>query len=189
VFTYKPAWLAYSGGTIQYVYCAGCDVTSANVSSIGCYQVAAASASLNAWATNNTVPINLTSASVVNNTEFLKWYPSGNTSQIMLFQYNPVSKRIYVVTRDLGLMHIFRLTTSSNDFSAWFNTANRETQLSYVKTLVMAGAGAPVSSFQNCHITVEFDQNTGNETCICYTRDSVGSYNGNGSVSVIQWVE
>jgi hypothetical protein len=186
---YKPVW--YVSTPTATAWCVSSD-DSTSVSHLDCYKVTSTAATKNTWATNNTAQLDLTDSSangIVNVAQFQLWHPAGSTAKILLFQYNPIKKRIYVITDEVGVMHIFKITASSNDFQAWWNTASpgREIGLSYVKSIAMPGLGTIVSSWSQCHYTVEFDQNSGTEICVVFTRDGSGTQLG--SVTRIPWVE
>ena len=198
---YKPVWYnasdpLTSGVATVYAALSGTDSTlntplgyTASVSAIKCYQVTSAAKVINGtWATNNAADLDLTSSNIVGVAAFNSWYPAGSNAKVLLFQYNPVLKRIYVICDELALMHIFTLSTASNDFSAWWNTASptRAQKLAYTKSLAIGGDGAPQGTAGQCHYTVEYDPATGKEKAIVLTRDGSGTV---GTVTRIPWNE
>lgn len=185
-FSYKPVWVDVSFN----VYLCVSDTGTNNVSNIGCFKATSSGSTLNSWAANNSAPINLTSNSVVGASGFQQWHPLNSGAPVMLFQYNPISQRIYVMTQETSLVHIFQLAKGQaygNDFSQWFNTASRETFLTYVKALSLSGMGRNVGTWSRCHVTVEFDQVSGNEKAIVFTRD--GNNSNLSSVTRVPWAE
>jgi len=188
----KPVWLTYSSGiTAVWTVTSDYNSTGNNVSHIDCYKVTSAASQKNGvWATNNSAQLDLTNSSVANVSAFNAWHPAGSTARVLMFQYNPISKRIYVIAGETGFIHVFKITASSNDFSAWWNTASptREQQLTYVKSLALAGTGRTATNLGQCHYSVEYDQNSGAEKCIVFTRDGNNAAQ-TGSVSRVPWVE
>jgi hypothetical protein len=196
---YKPVWYNASDSltSTQTVYLVGSDYgigsPGGTVSSVACYQVtSAASKSNGTWATTNTANLDLANSSISNVAAFNAFYPSGSTARVLMFQYNPLTKRIYVITNELAVVHIFKITASSNDFSAWWNsvTANREGQLQYIKSVAIGGAVGPISTWGQSHYAIEYNLATGKEVCIVQTRDGGGSASSTpGSVTRIPWNE
>lgn len=185
--TYKPVWVGGSGGQI---YLVNGSFGGGTVSSLSCQQVSSGGAKVNGtWANNNASVLNLTNSNIVNASNFGIWYPSNTGAPLILFQYNPISQRIYVITTEMSMIHIFELTTVSNDFSAWWNTASpaREQALTYVKTLMLAGMGRNVSTGGQCHYTVDYDPVSGKERAMVFTRD--GGNQNIGSITRISWTE
>jgi hypothetical protein len=182
----KPVWVDYSTGSIQAIYASTSDATNGGLSTIHCSKITASTAVRDTWATNNTTPLNMTSSSIANIATFNLWYPVNNNEAVLLFQYNPINKRIYVITRNLCMLHIFKITSGGNNFATFFNTAGRESNLAYVKSLAVTEGNTGVGNFNRYHFTVEFDPISGNEQCIVLQR---AGDNNIGAVSRIPWVE
>jgi hypothetical protein len=188
---YKPCWYRVSdplAGGSNAVYAVSSDIGAQTVSTLRCYQVTSGAAAI----FGN--PLDLTDAAsngIVNVSSFNLWYPAGSAARPSLFQYNPISKRIYFMSDEMAYIHIFELTSGSNDFSAWWTTASpaREQALTYVKSVIYGGIGSTIQTTSQCHYTVEFDQNTGKEICIVQTNDGVGTAGQPGSCTRVPWVE
>ena len=140
----KPVWIDYAN---QYIYCASSDPNGTGngasepgqVSKINVYRISTSSAApfvANTWAGTNSAPLDLTAAA--GSAPFVSMLGNvGGAAKVLLFQYNPVNKRIYVATSVTGgMIHIFQIggvDYSGNDFSAWFNTSTRD--LTYIKSI------------------------------------------------------
>lgn len=107
--------------------------------------------------------------SVQNNTEYRKFinYATnpGNTSNTLLWDYNYIKKRYYMIDTSTGYMHTFVHTTG--DISTNFDTAS----IAYEKTIAVS-----VPSMDNWQdadsekFLVDYDPDTGVERGICHTR-------------------
>jgi hypothetical protein len=137
-----------------------------------------------------TPTLNLHTASIVNGTGFTN-YHSVNAALVLLFQYNSINRRIYVVTNECGYLFVFNLSLfNSNDITAWWNQldATRYPQLTFEKAIAMAGGGAAwYPSGLRDRINVEYDTSTGDELSVCYTRVNNTSFLG--SVTRAPWRE
>ncbi len=122
------------------------------------------------------------------NNEF-KNYHSANAA-LVLFQYNQIKRRIYVITVETGLLYIFNiLAYGTNDIASWWEQADatRYPQLAYEKAVSLAGFGTGYGSSNRESYCVEFDLVTGQEQSICFTRiDNVSLL---GSVTRVPWRE
>lgn len=125
--------------------------------------------------------LDLTSATILNNTQFNVWHPSGSGAHILLLQWNPVSRRLYVITDAVSALHIFTLDPSASDLVTWWQTAVgvREPLLSYVKSIAIpCGLNVSLSA---ANLNVEFDVLAGNEAALCI--------NAAGSITRVPWIE
>ena len=138
-----------------------------------------------------TLSLHVVGAGGIANGALFTAYHSVNAALILLFQYNPIKRRIYVVTNECGYLFIYNLSLfSSNDITAWWNQpdATRYPQLTLEKVVAIAGGGA--AWFPNGlrdRINVEYDTDTGDELSVCYTRVNNTSFLG--SVTRAPWRE
>lgn len=110
---------------------------------------------------------------------------SNATSSLVRYMgYNPVKKRIYLVTEKTGLLHIFKHTAAS--LNAWWASANYG-QLTYEKAIVLAGIPTNDAQFKNERQSVEFDLITGQEKSVVFGRNFLTT--GTGSITRSPWVE
>lgn len=123
---------------------------------------------------------------VNNSTEFRKFLnystnPAG-VHNALLWDYNPIKKRYYLIESSTGYLHIFSQDSGDID-TAW-----NETSMSYVKTLAV-----PVSSMDTWtdasseRFVVDYHPDTGEERGICHTRRS--NFNLVGVAAYIYWPE
>lgn len=176
---YKPVWLV---GTNE-VYCVYSQQGTALVSSIPCVRITPSASA--AYGT----PFNLCATEILGREEFIKWYAgTGSGAKVMLFQYNPVKGRIYVVTDEVFGLHIFELV-GTKDFKVWWDqgVVTRAGNLKYLKTLALGGDGAAWADSQTEHICVEFDLGTGQEIAVAWSRP--GTATKAGSVTRVPWRE
>lgn len=186
----KPAHIVESGGSITEIY----GVTSAYlvnaVSAIQCMRVVVGTGSITAYG----VDLDLTSALILSadgtpgNVEFRAWHQAGSGASIMLFQYNKLKKRIYVVTNEDFHLHIFQMN-SSTDFKTWWDlsASARAADLQYVKTIAISGSGDAWADTNKEKIFVDVDLETGSERAILFSRS--GNTSLSGSVTRIPWRE
>lgn len=157
---FKPVWLVEAAGVISEIYAIASSYTGSTGPEVDSITLKKLSNAANYGTT-----LSLVHDSVVNNTEFKAWHTGASeNSRIVLFQYNPVSKRIYVVTEEMLFMHIFRLTTDTNNFKDWWDLAEttRASKLSYEKTIVIPTGGNGI--YAGMH--VNFDLTTGVESSV-----------------------
>jgi hypothetical protein len=120
--------------------------------------------------TNHGSNLDLTHASVINVADFeANIGDAGVHPYAISVQYNPVDakRRLYVWERNTYNLHVFNLQLyTSNDISAWWTSASRESKLTYEKmiNIAPAGYGSNVVKFQRMH--VEFDPETGDEIAV-----------------------
>ena len=124
----KPVWITESGGNINAIYLVvssanGGGTGSTSVSSIPMTLIAGTSGS----GTVSTIGSNLdlTNSGIVNIGPFRVWH-FGTSATVLLFQYNQITKRIYVMTEEMRMIHIFQITGSygtngNNITSFWTN--------------------------------------------------------------------
>jgi hypothetical protein len=107
-------------------------------------------------------------------------------------QYNKLKKRLYVVTSDTMLLHIFEINdtgfASPGSFLEWWLHVNRPQRLLYKKTIAIAGAGDYVGNPYNEHFFIDHDVMTdGAERAIVFPRSGNATYGG--SVTRVPWRE
>ena len=202
----KPIWVDETDQANPIFFVAGSD-PSVKINEIPCRKILTLSASDTAYEN----PLDLTNVGIKDIAGFNAWHPAASEARVLLFQYNPVKKRIYVVTNETGLLDIFQLVGTAgayanNDISAFWANASRYTYLGYVKSIAIGGYGGSWTNqsggldyAQNEKIAVDFDLTTGEERAICWTRgggvstadDSTPNVPGGlpGSVTRIPWRE
>jgi len=123
---------------------------------------------------------------VQNGTEYLKFTNSstnpstaGNT---LMWDYNQIKKRYYLMDTRTGYMHIF--TQDTGDIDTHF----AGTYISYLKTIAVPLInGEAWSDTDTEKITVDWNPDTGEERGICFVRR--GNQNLSGCVTYIYWPE
>ena len=103
-----------------------------------------------------------------------------------MFQYNPVKKRIYLITNECALLHIFELN-DDGIVEWWTDTVGRLGNLTYIKAIAIPGDGATIANIDRENYTIDFDLNTGEERAIIQTR--LGYASVTGSITRIPWRE
>jgi hypothetical protein len=151
----------------------------------------------------------LTDGDIVNIAAFQKHHPASGTGRFISIQYNPVKGRLYVLSAEDGLLHIFNIADylaadTANTIATWWSiadTATRAGNLVYEKAIVLAGYGASFTSTDNGWTsserpTIEFDLTTGEEKSVSWAKrggstDSVGDNNIPlpGTVARVPWRE
>lgn len=117
-------------------------------------------------------------------TAFLAFMPSGNP-RILLWQNNPFNKRIYLMTSEDGLLHVFNIEASSSrkltaiaNYADWFNDDSdtgaygrddRLVDLAYEGAVAVAGLASALVSGRQGNMTVEFDLASGEEKALVMT--------------------
>ena len=135
--------------------------------------------------------VNIANSSINNNSEIVNWYGS-TAALVLLFQYNPITNRIYVITNRVGGIHVFQLAAGT-DLVTWWNATSGSpavpaySSLTYVKTIGLDLPFGGVTNWGNIQFFVEWDQNTGLEICTVATFDGYGGYMG--SVYRAPWIE
>jgi hypothetical protein len=134
----------------------------------------------------NEAAINLLGATtIVNHAAFLQYHPS--SSHILGFMYNPVKRRLYLVTNNSGYLFVFRLTGATGLFS-WWTGAPVMSELEFEKPLLLAGAGGDAwGAPESESFSLDYDTVSGNERAIVHNRR--GHPNLMGSVVRIPWNE
>lgn len=197
-FTYKPVWIVESGGDLDEVYAATSGYQSTGT--VGGVILKKINTSSNVTYGS---ALNLTSATIKNadasagNAEFRTWHQTGSAAKILLFQYNKYKKRIYVVTNEVSMLHIFKLVDTSGytdpaSFIEWWNDAGRLAKLQYEKTIGIPGSGdewrtLDSSAERSLNMTIEWDLTTGEEKAIVLLRQ--GMYFLSGSITRVPWKE
>ena len=195
---YKPVWVDQSlnQATPNFYIVASAYYTDANgspvnhtISDVLMRQVVYTSNYAAAASISPNPKLNLLKASPAGN-DFTKFHQSGN-SLVMLFQYNPITKRIYVMTNECGYLHIFNINayTASNNIVSWWkqDDATRYSQLVYEKTIAIGGGGASWTNTPHEHIAIEFDLTSGLEQSITFTRTDSATLTG--TVTCVPWRE
>jgi hypothetical protein len=192
-FYYKPAWITESGGNISAVYVISGGIGNGTLNGLAMFEVPTETAASEVGA-GATRP-DLSNANIGNIAPFNVWYPAGAVAaNLYLVQYNPFTRRLYVITDQIGLLHIFSFPNGTdgaggNDITVWWALTNGATKygyLSYEKSIGLAGFGAGNTDTSRTQIAVEINQNTGKEVAIVMTNSG---YNNVGSVTRIPWVE
>lgn len=190
---YKPCWVDESvngAGNPPVIYAVSSGWGVQDTTTARCLKLDLTAHTSAAFGAN----LNLHDANITNVAEFQKWHTSA--ANLLLFQYNPIKKRIYVITDETGFIHIFTVNNSAFAGTGGFwDTAGprdatvRAGELTYVKALPLCGGtGSWASvSFGKEHYTVEFDLTTGEEKAVTLTRQI--NTNGTGVVTRVPWVE
>ncbi len=185
LFYRKPVQITEAGGAITEIYAVTSNYSTNNSggkSDISALNMTKYTTSLAASVGS---ALDLTNAGIVNVAQFNNWHPSTSTAQVLLFQYNPVSNRIYVITNEIGLVHIFKIT-AAQDIKTWWASGSRYTDLTYEKSIALSGDGAAWTLPTRCNFFVEFDMVTGVEKSIVFARGGDALYAG--SVTRVPWV-
>lgn len=126
-------------------------------------------------------------AAFTGNTTF-QAYHSGNAS-FLLFQYNHVKKRIYVMTTGCGFMFIYKMNpagVAANLFE-WWDGAQTVTDIILEKVIAVRGLNNDYENENADRPVVSFDPASGEEKNIILT--VYGSSNFTGGYKVIPWTE
>lgn len=126
------------------------------------------------------------------NSEFRAYHPNAANNKILMLQYNRAKKRIYLVTNEVALIHIFELINTSGytdpaSLVEWWQDALRYQKLKYVKSIAIGGDGAPYGDVSRESICIDIDLATGVERAVVFNR--VGNTNTSGSVTRAPWRE
>jgi hypothetical protein len=186
---YKPVAIVEAGGVLTDVYCVGCEPSSVDALSLKKFTL---SGSAVASANGTGGPVNLINGVTpyAGRTDFLKFESAGVA--VLLFQYNPVKKRFYVMTAT-GFLHIFQV--GSADLVTWWalSEAGRAAALTYVKTLVVGGGDITLNLQGQEQPSIEFDLVTGQEKALYWSRRANSNWNvvpwRPGIVTRIPWFE
>ena len=106
-------------------------------------------------------------------------------SRMRWMGYNPVKKRVYLITENSGLLHIFKITSPS--LHEWWADAGRYAKCAYEKAIVLAGVPSNDAYYQYERMAVEFDLTTGQEKSVVFGR--YPKANGMGTITRSPWVE
>jgi microcystin-dependent protein len=123
---------------------------------------------------------------IQNNTEFLKFYNTATNpaaaTNTLLWDYNYIKKRYYLLDTGTGYLHIFSQDTGDIDTN--FTNAD----ISYIKTLAVPCPHLDDWSDVDAEkMVVDYHPDTGDERGICMTRR--GNNNLVGNVAYIFWPE
>jgi hypothetical protein len=187
-YNYKPVWLVESSGTITDVYVVTGNYSAGqNINGVLMYHM-----------TSSTVTsvgsLDFTNSGIVNAAAFAAISPS-TSNRILFFQYNPISKRIYITTNGSSFLHIFKITGTTggaaNDISAlWAGIVGSTVtyaSLTYVKSIAISGDGAPIANPSEESMYIEINQTNGAEAALVFSR--TGNTSLTGSVTRIPWAE
>ncbi len=195
--SWKPVQLLESGGSVVKVYIAPAGYSaSASVTICPLKEVTMSSGvavdvgggAVDWSSTTIKEPDGLTAG----NSEFRAYHPNAANNKILMLQYNRLKKRIYLVTNEVALIHIFELINTSGytdpaSIVEWWRDATRYQKLKYVKSVVIGGDGAPFGDVSRESISIDFDLVTGTERAIVFNR--VGNTITSGSVTRAPWRE
>ena len=128
----------------------------------------------------------LNTTGVGNGTEFLKFCNQstnpGAVSNTLLWDYNYIKKRYYLIDNSTSYLHIF--TQNTGDIVTNFNTSS----IDYEKTLAVPLPAVDQWAEVNCEkMIVDFDPDTGEERGICMVRR--GQFTLTGTAIYVYWPE
>lgn len=127
---------------------------------------------------------NLDLRTIQNSTEFLKFFNysshPGTGDNLLMWDYNYIKKRYYMMTTGTGYMHI--LTQDTGDFTTNWDGA----YISYLKTIAVPSVDSSDWADADAEkIVVDYDPVTGDERGIIYTRRSNTSLLG--VINYVTW--
>lgn len=134
------------------------------------------------WASNT---VNL--RQIQNATEFLKFHndsptPNENGAYLIMWDYNFIKKRYYIIDSASGYLHILSQSTGTM-MSNW-----NESSITYEKTLAIPSVDSTDWSDSDAErMTIDYDLDTGEERGIIYIRRS--NQNLLGVVNYVAWPE
>ena len=169
-YYYKPvAILEASDGTVSAVYVAPSNQSAGiAISNVPLYKIPASGSPSAVTPTGVNAGIDFTSAAIANSATFRSLHPTGSGAKVVFFQYNPFKQRIYVMTNESNLLHIFdNLSSDASIVDLWTN-ANRLSLLAYEKTIALGGSGAWATGATN-NMSIEINQGSGQEQAIAFT--------------------
>lgn len=195
IHNYKPVWVDQTASTADPdFYCVGSGhgaiFNSNAVPMTRTHFTGSAYVTATPFGTN----LNLSNTLIVNGAAYRAFHNNNKSGSavpipIVLFQYNPVKKRIYVMDVETGYLFIFNigLYSASNNITAWWNQADatRYPQLTFEKAIAISGAGSEWTLDQRDHCTVTYDLTTGVESGIVFNR--TGNAATFGSVTFVAW--
>lgn len=201
IYDYKPVWFDEVAGEITHIYCASSSYGTDRVSAILLKDL---NVSTTSFTNVGGLALDLTNSGILSadatpgNVQFRAWHQAASVADVLLFQYNPVKKRIYVITNEVGMLHIFQLTatgadpygpgtTANNLKDWWLYGASRYAVLQYVKSIGIPGDGARWTDSNRDRFFVDFDLTTGTEKALVFSRN--GETNFAGSVTRVPWKE
>lgn len=128
----------------------------------------------------------LNTTGIGNSTEFLKFCNQstnpGAVSNTLLWDYNYIKKRYYLIDNSTSYLHIF--TQNTGDIVTNFNTSS----IDYEKTLAVPLPAVDQWAEVNCEkMIVDYDPDTGEERGICMVRR--GQHTLTGAVIYVFWPE
>lgn len=182
--TYKPAWIdeATNGPDNPIVYAVQSGAGSSTTLAMRKLDVLANTAVDYPFNGSGGTKMSLHNAGIVGGAAFTAYHSVAST--VLLFQYNPVKKRIYVITDETGLMHIFNLSLMSGDLKAWWLSGDY-TKLTYEKAMALGGGAGMWADPSRDRYSVEFDLVTGQEKSVCCTR--LMSAGNTGIITRVPW--
>lgn len=190
---WKPVHIV-DAGTITEVYCCPSEFGAPRyINNIALYKITTSSGAT----TDVGSPVDFTSASILSadgtpgNVEFRALHPNGGVVIPLMIQYNKTKKRIYIITNESCLLHIFEIddtgfVTPGSILEWWTSGSGRYAKLQYIKTISVAGDGAPSTTYGE-QFYIDIDLATGAERALCFYRS--GHATVGGSVTRIPWRE
>lgn len=110
-------------------------------------------------------------------------------AQVILFQYNPIKRRIYVVTDGTGLLWIFELSLTYANIATWWSQvdATRYANITCVKAIGLPIVADKWTDATNERIVVDWDLDSGQEISICQW--FIGDAGWTGGIKRVPWKE
>lgn len=117
---------------------------------------------------------NLDLSMINNNIPFMNFYPgSSYNDELLMFDYNYINKRFYIVDSSTGYLHILQGSQTTLELN--WNSLN----ITYVKTLAIPNIGNQEwSGTGKEKYIIDYDPDTGDERGIIYWRRSPFEYHG-----------
>ena len=161
------------------------------VSAIHLYRVSASGSPAAILPAGVTAGFDFTSSSIASSGDFRGIHPTGSAAKVTFFQYNPFKQRIYLMTNESGLLHIFNNTSTDPSIVNLWSNSNRYALLQYAKALAVAGTmdnegvssggKGTTTATVSMNACIEIDQDNGQEMAMVMTMS--------GSVVRIPWME
>lgn len=125
------------------------------------------------------------------NVEFKAMNPSGGSIVPHMIQYNKAKKRLYIITDESSLLHIFEINDTGfsdpGSILEWWTNGGRYGLLRYIKTIAVGGSGsAPSPTSYGDGYTIDIDLITGQERAIVFYRTGTSIA---GEVVRVPWRE
>lgn len=189
---YKPVHITDSGGITEVYVVPSSYGGPSYINNITLTKIVMATgvASLVGSAVDFTDAAILSADGTAGNVEFRAFNPNGGNTVPQFIQYNKTKKRIYIMTNESNLLHIFQINDSGfvtpGSILEWWTVVGRYGKLRYIKTISVAGVGLSSTTYGEA-ITIDIDLATGEERAIVVVRS--GNQSVEGSVVRIPWRE